>query len=198
MTVRKVLCSLVFVLFGCGNAYAMPMSYVTDEVLFVNTYENAAYEASFGLYAIGDHAKRYQVFAYDQEPGTFSFVSADIWPYLSSGFGWYFEIHTGGLSDNTAEYRWFDDAQYNQYGDGTSVDTTIDHIFSFVTEHFIIAKLDDQLGGGDRDFNDMKIMGYAPHGIQITSAAPVPEPTTMLLFGAGLVGLAAVGRRKKE
>lgn len=33
--------------------------------------------------------------------------------------------------------------------------------------------------------------GYAP-------GAPVPEPTTMLLFGTGLMGLAGIGRRKNN
>lgn len=30
-----------------------------------------------------------------------------------------------------------------------------------------------------------------------TEVAPVPEPTTMLLFGTGIIGLAAVSRRRK-
>ncbi len=34
-------------------------------------------------------------------------------------------------------------------------------------------------------------------GSTLVSASPVPEPTTIILFGAGIAGLGAVGRRRK-
>jgi hypothetical protein len=44
------------------------------------------------------------------------------------------------------------------------------------------------IGGSDRD-------GYTG-GNQTNGSAPVPEPTTMLLLSAGLIGVAGYGRKK--
>ena len=44
---------------------------------------------------------------------------------------------------------------------------------------------------------EIKNIGKFSH-IGEMGTALVPEPTTMMLFGAGLAGLAAVGRRKKD
>lgn len=46
---------------------------------------------------------------------------------------------------------------------------------------------------GKSDWNDFAVKKVSIGG---TYAAPVPEPTTMLLLGAGLIGLAGAGRKK--
>lgn len=171
-----------------------------DQIIFADLMENAGYESDFGLFAMKDANQRFKIFDHkNSEPGALFKVTESMWTYLDEGFGFYFDVYTEGKKDKRAEYSWFSDSSLNQFAGGKLVDTAVQHVKVQWSDHMLLASLDDQLGGGDRDFDDMNVFGLANKlNIVAPSAAPVPEPSTMLLFFTGLAGLTAVGRRRKQ
>jgi len=172
--------------------------------IFVLWLEQAAYESDFGLFIVDDVANptsvvdTLEVFsAHTDDPlslqgvyfrennGTWQ-VSLDNNSYkdFDNRFGFYYGVHTGGAG-SLLDYTYYSDPFFN------SVDQGDQHVAVEWNgiDNLIIYLEDLRTAAADWDWSDMTIVA--------DDLTPVPEPATMLLLGAGLLGLAGVGRKKK-
>ncbi len=194
-----------------SSSYWTPTDLTTaedGEVFSLIYSEDASYEADFGIFTVDDLndpssiTEKFEIFSYDQGESDTDFqsvyfkyetsiwsVSKDesTWTAFDSVFGFYFDVHNGGLDDPEADYSYYSDSQFN---DPVS-EVGVDHILiAFDGTNNAKLYLDDQILAlpADRDYNDMVVVA--------NDVAPVPEPGTLLLLGSGLVGLAFLKRRK--
>ena len=152
-----------------------------------------------------------QAFGYSEDGGTtlvelFGFGAIqwgenDLYTTLNTtgSFIWYEQYDDYDL-DQTANGTWYS-------LDNLNIDGQNDHFVAFsvpsglvnyYNSHNEVLQPDlndnvyllafEDLNLGDQDYNDLVVL--------VDEVAPISEPATMLLFGSGLIGLAALGRKK--
>lgn len=187
MKKKSLLLALIIVIWA-GGVLASPINWtgtITPIVGGVTIFEDSVTLGTPECFfqTMGEYSATFEVIG-----GGVLDVFADLWSWDSEYFD---QFYVKISSQGNPKFLW-------EWGGQSWTDRTEE----FFQDHLFF-DLSDLLGEsvevvlGMRTKCDRLFPSGGTFDVSYT-AAPVPEPTTMLLFGAGLAGLAAIGRKKNQ
>ncbi|OFZ52669.1 MAG: hypothetical protein A2328_11155 [Bdellovibrionales bacterium RIFOXYB2_FULL_36_6] len=164
---KKVGLADFFLDFGPGRTYGVDLSYNSTNGFF-----------SSGLFSVGpdDYITSQMIFAGTQ----------------NLSFGGAFVDQNNNLKIPNVDFNTATSALIGDIGDIERFGNGNNYIYAFAISNSLL----DLIGLNNQSSFDFMFGTAECANDVITGTSPIPEPSTMILFGLGLIGLSAAGRKK--